>query len=176
MLFHTIKSGHKIVVNIFSTPLVQKLRQEGNTAVIDFNQLKQKQSVIAYASIPEYHWGVAVMQPVHFSKVLIARDRQLMELLTGYGIILLLAVLTVILTKRVASTHQRAKGDALIMESEERYRALITGMPVQNESWDLQTRKWPTELRTIHAGEKFMRTVATIQNRTIPPWLHCAPD
>jgi diguanylate cyclase (GGDEF)-like protein/PAS domain S-box-containing protein len=128
MLFHTIKSGHKIVVNIFSTPLVQKLRQEGNTAVIDFNQLKQKQSVIAYASIPEYHWGVAVMQPVHFSKVLIARDRQLMELLTGYGIILLLAVLTVILTKRVASTHQRAKGDALIMESEERYRALITGM------------------------------------------------
>jgi diguanylate cyclase (GGDEF)-like protein/PAS domain S-box-containing protein len=128
MLFHAIHENHKEVISMPATPRILQLQQEGEGVAIDINQVNQLQTIIAYATTPDFQWGVAILQPVQFSVILAARNRQLVELLSGYGIILLLVTLTIILTMRSASARQRAKGDALIKESEERYRSLITGM------------------------------------------------
>ena len=76
--------------------------------------MEHEESIVAYAPVPGYGWGVIVQQPAHSSMGLAARDTQLRRLLTGYSLILLLGVMTAILILHIAGTRQREESDRLM--------------------------------------------------------------
>ena len=106
MILRSRHGDQSAIVSIRTTPLVQKLREGKEAGKIGFDEVSGEESIINYAEVPEYHWGVVVMQPVRSSKVLAARNEQLRLLLTGYGFILLLGVITAILLLRIFSARQ----------------------------------------------------------------------
>lgn len=111
MAFHSKHRDQKKIIDLSATPIVQKLRRGEQGVEIGFDAAEQEESIIAYAPVPDYGWGMVVQQPVRSSLGLAARDTLLRQLLAGYGLILLLGVITAILTLRIASARQRAEGD-----------------------------------------------------------------
>ncbi len=99
------------IIDLSATAVVQKLRRGEQGVEIGFDAMGQEESIIAYAVVPGYGWGVVVQQPTRTSMALTARDEQLRRLLVGYGLILLLGAMTAFLTLRIVSARQRAEGD-----------------------------------------------------------------
>jgi PAS domain S-box-containing protein len=109
---HSRHRDREKIIDLSATPVVQKLRRGEPGVEIGFDAVEQEESIIAYADVPGYDWGVVVQQPARASMALMARDQQLRRLLMGYGVILLFGAMTAILTLRIASARQRAEGDA----------------------------------------------------------------
>ncbi len=100
------------IIDLSATAVVQKLRHGGQGVEIGFDTIEQEKSIVAYASVPGYNWGVVMQQPSRTSMVLTARDEQLRQLLIGYGLILLIGAMMAILMLRIASARHRAENDA----------------------------------------------------------------
>ena len=110
-VFHSKHRDQEKIVDLSATPIVQKLRRGQAGVEIGFDAGEQEESIVAYAPVPDYSWGVVVQQPVRSSGGLTARNKQLRQLLAGYGLILLLGVMTAILMLRITITRQRAESD-----------------------------------------------------------------
>jgi PAS domain S-box-containing protein len=109
---HSKHRDQEKIIDLSATPVVQKLRRGEQGVEIGFDAVEQEESIIAYAAVPGYGWGVVVQQPYRTSMALMARDQQLRQLLMGYGLILLFGAMTAILTLRIASARQRTESDA----------------------------------------------------------------
>ncbi len=113
LAFHSRHPSPGDIVNLSETPVVQKMRLGGHGVTIGFEPGEQEDSIVAYALVPGYGWGVVAQQPVRASRALAARDAQLRRLLTGYGLVLLLSAAAILLASRVAVARQRAETELL---------------------------------------------------------------
>lgn len=120
--FHTKYKDRKEITGLSTTPTVQKLLRGEHGVEIRFDPAANENSIVAYAPVPDYGWGVVVQQPTRASLSLAARDDQLRRLLTGYGVILLLGAATIYLTSQVAVARQRAEAESL------RHRAIFQNL------------------------------------------------
>ncbi len=111
LAFHTKYRDPGNIANLSETSVVQKMRLGGHGVAVGFESREQEDSIVAYAAVPNYGWGVVAQQPVRASRAFAARDAQLRRLLTGYGFILLLGAATVFLISRVAVERQRAEDE-----------------------------------------------------------------
>ncbi len=111
LAFHSKYRDPGNIANLSETSVVQKMRLGGHGVAVGFESMEQEDSIVAYASVPNYGWGVVAQQPVRASRAFAARDAQLRRLLTGYGLILLLGAATVFLASRIAGARQRAEDD-----------------------------------------------------------------
>ena len=112
MAFHSKHRDMEKTIDLSATTVVQKLRRGEQGGEIVFDAMEQEESIVTYAPMPDYGWGVVAQQPTRTSRALTARDKELRWLLMGYAFILLLGVTTVILTVQIASARYRAEGDA----------------------------------------------------------------
>ncbi len=112
LAFHSRHPGSGNIVNLSETPVVQKMRLGGHGVTVGFEPGEQEDSIVAYALVPGYGWGVVAQQPVRASLGLAARDKQLRRLVAGYGLILLLGIAAIYLISRVAVARKRAESDA----------------------------------------------------------------
>jgi len=109
--FHTKHRELEKIIDLSATPIAQKLLRGEQGVEVGFDTAGQEESIVAYAPVPDYGWGVVVQQPVRSSLGLAARDMLLRQLLAGYVLILLLGTITAILALRIASARQRAEDD-----------------------------------------------------------------
>ena len=109
--FHSRYPEREEMADLSATPVVEKLRRGGRGVEIAFDPTEGEDSIIAYAAVPGYGWGVVTQQPAHASLGLAARDRQLRQLMTGYALILLLGSTAIFLTLRIAIARRRAEDD-----------------------------------------------------------------
>ncbi len=99
------------IADMSRIPVVQKLRQGEHGVEIAFDPAEREDSIVAYAAVPEYGWGVIAQQPSRASLGLAARDEQLRRLLTGYGLILALGAAATFLASRIAVERRRSEDD-----------------------------------------------------------------
>lgn len=111
MVFYSGKPEQKKIVIRSAPLLIKKMSQSTQRVAVAFDELMQQKSIINYAHLPGYGWGVVMAQPVSSSKVLQARDYQLRLLLAGYALILALGALTAYLIMRTINASQRMKLD-----------------------------------------------------------------
>ena len=109
--FHSMHRDQKEITDLSATQIYQKLRRGERGVEIGFDAIEQEDSIIAYAPVLGFGWGVVVQQPVNSSPGLAARNTQLRHLLAGYGLILLLGAMTAILTLRIVNARQREESD-----------------------------------------------------------------
>jgi PAS domain S-box-containing protein len=112
MILQSERGNRNEILITTATPLVKQLRNSKEAGEIGFDEGGQQKSIINYAAVPDYRWGVVVIQPVRSSKVLAARDEQLRMLLVEYGFILLLGIITATLLLRIVNARQRAESNA----------------------------------------------------------------
>ena len=106
--FHSKHPQHKGIVNASVTPIMERLLDGQHGVEITFDPMEQEDSILAYAPLPQYGWGVVIQQPVSASVGLAIRDEQLRRLLLGYGLVLLFASTAIFLAARVARARERA--------------------------------------------------------------------
>ncbi len=127
LAFHSKYRDSGNIANVSETPIVQKMRLGGNGVVVGFESREQEESIVAYAHVPAYGWGVVAQQPTRASRAFAARDAQLRRLVTAYGLVLLLGTVAVFLTSRVAAARQRA--DAELLRNRTIFENLFESLP-----------------------------------------------
>ena len=134
MAFHSRRGNQEEIIDLLATPVVEKLRREGHGVEITFDPVEREDSIIAYAAVPGYGWGVVAQQPTRTSLGLKARDEQLRQLLTGYGLILLLCAAAIFLVSRIAVARERAEEDRRMkIELEQRVLERTAELEVANK-------------------------------------------
>ncbi len=111
LAFHSKRPTGDEMVDLSASPIVARLLRGEQGVETGFDPLEREDSIVAYATVSSYGWGVVVQQPAHASLGLAARDEQLRRLVAGYGLILLLGAAAIYLTSRVAVAHQRAEAE-----------------------------------------------------------------
>ncbi len=107
--FHSRHPEPEATDGLSAAPVAEKLRTMERGVEIVFDPVKGEDFIVAYATVPGYGWGVVTQQPTRASQGLAARDRQLRQLLTGYGLILTLGIATMFLTSQMAVARKRAE-------------------------------------------------------------------
>jgi PAS domain S-box-containing protein len=120
LAFHSRHRNQQGIVDLAGTPVVQKLRQRENGVETGFDPTVHEEAITAYATVPGYGWGVITQQPKRASRGLAARDEQLRQLLTGYGIILLLSTVAIFQTSRAAVARRQFEDDRRLKAELER--------------------------------------------------------
>jgi len=113
LAFHPRHPDQGEIADLSAAPVVERLRRGEHGVEIGVDPVGHEDSIIAYAAVPEYGWGVVAAQPTSASIGLAARDEQLRQLLTGYGLVLLLSAAAILLASRVAVARQRAETELL---------------------------------------------------------------
>lgn len=113
LAFNSRHPSREGILDLSKTPVVEKLQHGKQGVEIAFDPTEREDSIVAYAALPHYGWGVVAQQPTRASLGLAARDEQLRRLVTGYGLILLLGAAAIYLTSRIAVAHQRTKTELL---------------------------------------------------------------
>jgi signal transduction histidine kinase len=113
LAFHSKHWDQEKIVSLAGTPIVEKLRRGERGVETGFDPAEREDSIIAYATVPGYGWGVVAQQPTRTSRALVTRDEQLRRLLTGYGLILLLCVVAIFLASWIAIARRRADAELL---------------------------------------------------------------
>ncbi|OGI43297.1 MAG: hypothetical protein A2150_06640 [Candidatus Muproteobacteria bacterium RBG_16_64_11] len=107
--FHSKQPEREEMADLSAMPVVEKLRRAERGVEIVSDPAKGEDYIVAYAAVPGYGWGVVTQQPTRASQGLAARDRQLRQLLTGYGLILSLGIATMFLMLQMAVGRRRAE-------------------------------------------------------------------
>jgi signal transduction histidine kinase len=107
--FHSRRPEADAAAGQPAAPIVEKLRRAERGVEIASDPAKGEDFIIAYAAVPGYGWGVVTQQPTRVSLGLAARDHQLRQLLTGYGLILALGIATMFLTSQMAVARRQAE-------------------------------------------------------------------
>ena len=127
LAFHSRHGVQKEIINLSETPVVQKLLHDKQGVDIRFDAAEQEESIIAYATVPNFGWGVVAQQPASSSMGLAARDTQLRQLLMGYGLILLLGAAAIFLTAQITTARRRA--DAELLRNRIVFENLFVSLP-----------------------------------------------
>jgi len=109
--FHSKYPSRQEFTDLSKAPAAEKLRQGRHGVEIAFDPVEGEDSIVAFAAVPGYGWGVVVQQPTRFSSALEARDEQLQRLLTAYVLILALGAAAILLALRIAAGRRRAEDD-----------------------------------------------------------------
>ncbi len=109
--FHSKRRNREGIVDLSGMPVVERLRREGHGVETEFDPVEREDSIVAYAAVPGYGWGVVAQQPTRAALGLMVRDEQLRQLLTGYGLILLLCAAAIFLASRIAIARRRSEED-----------------------------------------------------------------
>ncbi len=109
--FHSKHRNREGIVDLSGMPVVERLRREGHGVETEFDPVEREDSIVAYAAVPGYGWGVVAQQPTRAALGLMVRDEQLRQLLTGYGLILLLCAAAIFLASRIAIARRRSEED-----------------------------------------------------------------
>jgi signal transduction histidine kinase len=109
--FHSKYPFRQEFADLSKAPATEKLRRGRHGVEIAFDPVEGEDSVVAFAAVPGYGWGVVVQEPRRFSPALEARDEQLQRLLTAYVLILALGGAAIVLALRIAAGRRRAAGD-----------------------------------------------------------------
>ena len=132
--FHPKHRNREGIVDASATPVVTRLRHGEHGVETRFDPVEHEDSIIAYAAVPGYGWGVVAQQPARASIGLKARDEQLRQLLTGYGLILLLCAAAIFLASRIAVARERAEEDRRMkVELEQRVLERTAELEVANK-------------------------------------------
>ena len=107
--FHSRHPEADVAAGQPAAPIVEKLRRAERGVEIASDPAKGEDYIVAYAAVPGYGWGVVTQQPARASLGLAARDRQLRQLLTGYGLILALGIATMFLMLQMAVARRRVE-------------------------------------------------------------------
>ena len=99
------------VIDLSETPVVKKLLRGEHGIEIGLESAENEESVVAYAAVPGYGWGVVSQQPLRSSLAYVTKEAQLRRLLTGYGFILVLCIMALFMASRIAGERQRAEDD-----------------------------------------------------------------
>jgi len=113
LAFHSKHRDQENIVSLAGTPIVEKLRSRERGVETGFDPAEREDSIIAYAAVPGYGWGVVAQQPTRSSPALAARDQQLRRLLTGYGFILVLCVAAIFMATHITIARRRAEAELL---------------------------------------------------------------
>lgn len=117
LAFHSRHKNQRDIVDLSMTPVVEKLRRGEQGVEIGIDPVEREESIVAYAAVAGYGWGVVVQQPTQTTMALAARDDQLRMLLTGYGLILLLGGTTIFLVSRIANIQlQQARNEQQVSQ------------------------------------------------------------
>ena len=134
MVFHTKHRNLGKIINLSTSPLVQKLLRGEQGVEVSFDKAEQEESIIAYADVPGSGWGVVVQQPVRSATGIEVKDSLLRQLLAGYSLILLFGIATAILTLRIASARQNAEIERRInADLERRVRERTAELEASNQ-------------------------------------------
>ena len=134
MVFHTKHRNLEKIINLSTSPLVQKLLRGEQGVEVSFDKAEQEESIIAYADVPGSGWGVVVQQPVRSATGIEVKDSLLRQLLAGYSLILLFGIATAILTLRIASARQNAEIERRInADLERRVRERTAELEASNQ-------------------------------------------
>lgn len=109
--FHSKHPERKNMLDASLIPVLQRLRSGQHGVEIAFDPMEQEESILAYAPLNRYAWGVVIQQPTRASLGLAVRDEQLVRLSIGYLLILLFSALAIFLISRMARVRERARED-----------------------------------------------------------------
>lgn len=109
--FHSKRPGRKDMINASVTPILERLRSGRHGVEIAFDPMEQEESILAYAPLPRYGWGIVIQQPTRTSQGFVVRNEQLTRLVMGYLLILIFSVLAIVLVARFARVSERARED-----------------------------------------------------------------
>jgi signal transduction histidine kinase len=124
--FHSRHRERAGIVDLSGTTVVEELRRGGRGVETGFDPEEREDSIVAYARVPGYDWGVVVQQPSRSSLGFMVRDALLRQLLAGYGLILLLGTAAIFLAARIAGTRRQAEEDRRVKAELEQRVALRT--------------------------------------------------
>ncbi len=113
LAFHSKQRNQEKIVSLAGTPIVEKLRRGERGVETGFDPTEREDSIVAYAPVPGYGWGIVAQQPTRSSLALAARDQQLRRLLTGYGFILVLCVAAIFMASHITIARRRAEAELL---------------------------------------------------------------
>lgn len=111
--FHSKHRNREGIVDLSRTPIVERLRRGEHGVETGFDPVEREDSIVAYATVPGYGWGVVAQQPTRSSPALAARNEQLRRLLTGYGIILVLCVAAIFMASHITIARRQAEAELL---------------------------------------------------------------
>lgn len=109
--FHSNRPESKDMINASVTPILERLRSGRHGVEIAFDPMEQEKSILAYAPLPRYGWGVVIQQPTRTSQGFLVRNEQLTRLVIGYLLILVFSVLAIFLGARIARARERERED-----------------------------------------------------------------
>ena len=109
--FHSKHPDRKGMIDASVTPILQRLRSGEYGVDIAFDPMEQEESILAYAPLPQYKWGVVIQQPTRSSIGLAVRDEQLRRLSVGYFLVLLFSAFAIFLVSRMARARERERED-----------------------------------------------------------------
>lgn len=134
MAFHSRFPARKEIIDLSASNITRKLRHDTSGVEIGPDDMEQKQSIFAYAVVPDYHWAVVTQQPVSSSNALNARDLLLQQLTIGFILILFFGTATSILLLRFAiSRQQNASNQRMQAELEQRVQDRTSELQLVNQ-------------------------------------------
>ncbi|GAB4512467.1 MAG: hypothetical protein Tsb0026_16450 [Sulfuricaulis sp.] len=109
--FHSRHRDRPGITDLSGTPVVEKLLRGEHGVETGLDPVENEEANVAYAPVPGYGWGVVSQQPLHASLAFITKEAQLRRLLTGYGFILALCALAIVMASRIATERKRTMDD-----------------------------------------------------------------
>ncbi len=109
MAFHSRDRDRSGITDLSGTPVAKKLLRGEHGVETGLDPVENEESIVAYAPVPGYGWGVVSQQPLRASLAFATKEAQLRRLLTGYGFILVLCVTAIFMVSRIAGERKRAE-------------------------------------------------------------------
>jgi PAS domain S-box-containing protein len=119
-LVHVVDSAGRIIDPLdaeHSSPadatqpqLVSRLERGERGVVVEYDPLHGEDAIVAFAPVPAFGWGVAMVEPVRASIAFQARDEQLRTLVTGYVFVALLVLAATFMASRIV-VDRRLRGE-----------------------------------------------------------------
>jgi len=107
LAFHSKYPGRNEIVTLSAVPAVQQVLRGVRSVDVTFDPAEKEDSVLAYAPVSGYGWGLIVQQPARVAFT--ARSEQLAHVLVAYSLVLLFCVLDVYLVFRIMLLGRRAE-------------------------------------------------------------------
>lgn len=120
IVFDSRRPGREDISDVSAVPFIQRLMRGARGVEVGFDPIEREESIIAYATVAEYGWGVVAQQPARESLGLEVRNEQLRLLLMAYGLIVALCSSAIYIASRIAIERSQADEDRRVKAGLER--------------------------------------------------------